>query len=325
MYRHGETDTNDRLPAPTVAHDHLLAVIATQSAIHAGSVRLLDVGCGEGRFIDYVLTQFASLRPDLNIECHGFDVNDSGMMGEGLQDRLVGTLQRTHPHVNWSERIAVIRSSDAWPYPDSFFDIIVSNQVLEHVTDHDLFFKESYRTLKDGGYAVHLAPLRHCLYEPHIGLPLFHHLNNHDLRVSYVRMATRLGLKKQFERTAGTRSSVDEFSERESDVMREFTNYLSVAELYHLGKRNHLRTSLRYTPEYYRAKLRKMAGQPALRRYKRHGNVVATWLSASLLKYVASVTVFQEKKPVMSMPPLVDHSPRCDVTPTTREEPRSER
>jgi SAM-dependent methyltransferase len=304
MYRHGETGTDDRRPSSPVAYDHLLAVIATQSASHEGCIRLLDAGCGEGGFLEHLLTQFASLRPDLGVECHGFDVDDSGMMGEGLQERLVGSLQRSHPHVDWNERITVISSSDAWPYPDDFFDIIVSNQVLEHVTDHDFFFKESYRTLKDGGYAVHLAPLKHCLYEPHIHLPLFHHLNNHDLRVSYVRAATRWGFKKQFERAEGTRTSVAEFSERESDVMREFTNYLSVAELYRLGSRNHLRTSLRYTHEYYRAKLRKMSGRPAVRRYQQHGNAAATWLLASLLKYVASVTVFQEKKRVPSLPPL---------------------
>jgi SAM-dependent methyltransferase len=305
MHRHSEIGTNGGRRSAPVAYDHLLAVIATQSAIHEGTVRLLDAGCGEGGFLDHVLTQFALLRPNLSLECHGFDVDDSGMMGDGLQERLVGGLQRAHHHVDWNERITVISSSDGWPYPDDFFDIIVSNQVLEHVTDHDLFFKESHRTLKDGGYAVHLAPLRHCLYEPHIHLPLFHHLNNHDLRVSYVRAATRWGLKNQFERAADTRTSVAEFSERESDVMREFTNYLSVRELYQLGKRNHLRTSLRYTQEYYRAKLRKMGGRPAVRRYDQRGNVAVTWLLASLLKYVASVTVFQEKKRVTSMPPLV--------------------
>ena len=216
---------------------------------------------------------------------------------------MIGGLGQAHPDVDWGSRITVIHSSDSWPYPDNFFDVIVSNQVLEHVADHDLFFSETYRTLSDGGYAAHLAPLHHCLYEPHIRLPLFHHLNNHDLRVRYVRAMTRLGLKTQFERLPDACTGVEEFSEREADVMREFTNYLSTAQVYRLGKRHHLRTSFRYTHEYYRAKLRKICNRPPVRSYRRDGNVAAAWLAASLLKYIASVTVFLEKKSVTSSPP----------------------
>jgi len=303
--RHVHTGHTERR-SQSVAYDHLLAIIATQSPVQAGTLRLLDAGCGEGRFLDYLLTELASLRPNVTAECYGFDVNDSGMMGEGLRERLVDGLQRSHPRVDWSHRITVITSSERWPYPDDFFDVIVSNQVLGHVADHERFFRESHRTLKEGGYAAHVAPLKHCLYEPHIQLPLFHRLNNHDLRVTYLRVMTRWGIKRRFERTSDTHSGIVEFSERESDVMREFTNYLSVAELYRLGKRHHLRTSLRYTHEYYRAKWRKTRGRPAAHQYNANGNVVVAWLLASFLKYIASVTVFQEKKTPTAMPPLVE-------------------
>jgi SAM-dependent methyltransferase len=288
----------------TVGYEHLLAVICTQAATSTGTLRLLDAGCGEGRFLAFLAARLAELRPDLRVECYGFDVDDSGMMGEGLEERLIGGLGQAHPDVDWGTRITVIHSSDSWPYPDDFFDVIVSNQVLEHVSDHDLFFSETYRTLSDGGYAAHLAPLQHCLYEPHIRLPLFHRLNNHDLRVRYVRAMTRLGLKKPFERLPDAHTNIEEFSEREADVMREFTNYLSTAQVYRLGKRHHLRTSFRYTHEYYCAKLRKICNRPPVRSYRRDGNVAAAWLAASLLKYIASVTVFLEKKSVTSSPPL---------------------
>jgi SAM-dependent methyltransferase len=287
----------------SVGYDHLLAIICTQAAMSTGTMRLLDAGCGEGKLLTYLTARLGQLRPDLRVECYGFDVDDSGMRGEGLEERLIRGLGQTHPEVDWGGRVTVIHSSDAWPYPDDFFDVIVSNQVLEHVWDHELFFSETYRTLKDGGYAAHLAPLRHCLYEPHIRLPLFHRLNNHDLRVSYVRAMTLLGFKKQFERLPDTHTGIDEFSAREADVMREFTNYLSGAQLYRLGKRHHLRTSFRYTHEYYRAKFRKMLGLPPVRSYRWDGGVLLEWLATSLLKYVASVTVFLEKKAVISAPP----------------------
>jgi ubiquinone/menaquinone biosynthesis C-methylase UbiE len=40
------------------------------------------------------------------------------------------------------------------PIKDNFFDVIISNRVIEHLVDVDLFVEEIYRILKPGGYAV---------------------------------------------------------------------------------------------------------------------------------------------------------------------------
>ena len=36
-------------------------------------------------------------------------------------------------------------SRDKWPFEDNEFDVVVSNQVLEHMTNTDHFFEEFYR------------------------------------------------------------------------------------------------------------------------------------------------------------------------------------
>jgi methionine biosynthesis protein MetW len=41
-----------------------------------------------------------------------------------------------------------------WPYPDERFDLLISNQVIEHVDDPDHFVSESARILRPGGTAV---------------------------------------------------------------------------------------------------------------------------------------------------------------------------
>jgi SAM-dependent methyltransferase len=43
---------------------------------------------------------------------------------------------------------------DRWPYDDGTFDVVVSNQVIEHVSDTDRFVAESFRVLRPGGYTV---------------------------------------------------------------------------------------------------------------------------------------------------------------------------
>lgn len=40
------------------------------------------------------------------------------------------------------------------PYEDNHFDIIHANQVIEHLSDIDMFVAEIYRSLKPGGYVI---------------------------------------------------------------------------------------------------------------------------------------------------------------------------
>jgi SAM-dependent methyltransferase len=44
--------------------------------------------------------------------------------------------------------------SQPFPYEDESFDLVVSNQVIEHVVDTDNFVREAFRVLKPGGRAV---------------------------------------------------------------------------------------------------------------------------------------------------------------------------
>jgi ubiquinone/menaquinone biosynthesis C-methylase UbiE len=55
-------------------------------------------------------------------------------------------------------------------FPDSKFDVIICNHVLEHIENDKLAMKELFRVLKPGGWAVLLVPIdknRTITYEDH--------------------------------------------------------------------------------------------------------------------------------------------------------------
>jgi len=58
------------------------------------------------------------------------------------------------------------------PWPDGTFDLIISDQVFEHVIEQEQAFREIYRVLKPGGVSVHVIPAKWQVIEPHIKVPL---------------------------------------------------------------------------------------------------------------------------------------------------------
>ena len=85
-------------------------------------------------------------------------------------------------------------------------------------------------------------------------------------------------------------------SGREADVMRDFTNYVSQREVYRLGKKAKMRTSFRYTQEYYYRKLCSVAHVQPRFRYRRDRFVLLDFVAVLVCRYMAAVTLFLEKR-----------------------------
>jgi SAM-dependent methyltransferase len=44
-------------------------------------------------------------------------------------------------------------------FPDEFFDVVITQDVMEHVFHPDRVYQEIYRTLRPGGFYIHTAPI----------------------------------------------------------------------------------------------------------------------------------------------------------------------
>lgn len=102
--------------------------------------RVLEVGCGEGRFR-------ANL--DQRNEYWGLEpVPAAAEIARGVLDHvLVGT---------YEQRVEAL--------PAQYFDLVICNDVIEHMTDHDYFFQSIQSKLSPGGVLVASIPnVRHVL------------------------------------------------------------------------------------------------------------------------------------------------------------------
>lgn len=97
------------------------------------NAKVLDVGCGDG---------LKTIKFKKAIGCGKI----AGI--DGLSGRLAAAKKRG------VDQTTVVNLEKKWPFRNSTFDVIISNQVIEHIADTDNFIKEIRRLLKPGGYCV---------------------------------------------------------------------------------------------------------------------------------------------------------------------------
>ncbi len=124
----------------------------TESLISSGE-RVLDVGCGEGSMLRRLSPRFKEL--------YGLDVSSTAI--QEAQEKK----EQMCPEEASKFKFTLGNADNSLPFPDNFFDAIISIAAMEHI--YDLFFLvgEMYRVLKPNGYVVvevpNIAYLKHRL------------------------------------------------------------------------------------------------------------------------------------------------------------------
>lgn len=285
-------------PPESITHLHLLSVLAAEIKARGSdgtpAIRILDAGCGSGHLDTFLYGNLVVLFPGLRFEIYGYDVGDHGVQPDNFIIKTLDWCCGRFPEIPWRDRFKLILQDQQWPYENDFFDFVISNQVLEHVLNHDHFFSEHYRVLKCHGSGVHLFPLKHYVYEGHLLLPFVHRISDWNLLKSYIRLLSRAGLGKYSKRGP---VSIEDFSEKHADYMTFRVNYLKKGELFEKVRRAQLRPSLKYTSDFYFHKLRSVLGlgQAVDLKGKRDSGF-SCWLLSNIFKYISSITLFVEKE-----------------------------
>jgi SAM-dependent methyltransferase len=120
-----------------------IVAILKQHKQNLDRTRILDIGTGAG-YIAYELSKVAK-------EVDSTDIVDDRKIKDGYTQKIV--------------------SDETLPYKDRVFDIVITNHVLEHVTDQDKHFAEIARVLKDDGIVYLASPNKWWFTDPHYRLP----------------------------------------------------------------------------------------------------------------------------------------------------------
>jgi SAM-dependent methyltransferase len=139
------------------------------------SGRVLDYGCGQGTTVEILRAR--------KVSAYGCDVFYDG---GNYRQRVDAALLR--------EGIVRHMTDDRIPFSDGFFDVVVSNQVFEHVPDLHAVLAEISRVLRPGGVLLSLFPDASCWREGHCGVPFLHWFKAQSaLRVYYATSLRLLG------------------------------------------------------------------------------------------------------------------------------------
>lgn len=120
-------------------------------------LKILDLGCGAGGV------------------CVSFANRNNQVVGLDLDEKLINL---TKINVKDSEEnfppnggVSEIRASGInLPFEDGTFDLVVCNDVIEHLDKQKELISEIYRVLKEGGYLYLTTPNKRYLVESHTGI-----------------------------------------------------------------------------------------------------------------------------------------------------------
>jgi SAM-dependent methyltransferase len=199
------------LPARIEMNDRVRHQRAILESLHgplAPGTRVLDFGCGDGN----------SVRAwrDQGFDARGCDValHDDAASRQMQDAGLLLPISLDPSGNSGAYRL---------PFADQSFDVVVSDEVFEHVQNYAAAISEVHRVLRPGGCSLHLFPTRWAPIEPHVHVPLGGVFRSRP----WLLLWALLGVRNPFQKGRPAREVVAaNFS-----YLRAHTNYLSTAQI----------------------------------------------------------------------------------------------
>lgn len=138
--------------------------------------RILDYGCGAGEVVCDLVEK--------GLDAYGVDVFYGGAADLATVE-CTGLLGTRILHIPEGETT----------FPDDHFDVVMCDQVFEHIASFDETLREITRILKPDGVFINVFPTAEVWREGHTGVPFIHRFNRTSpARLPYTRVLRTCGL-----------------------------------------------------------------------------------------------------------------------------------
>lgn len=121
----------------------ILAQYALDIAADKTQLRILDIGLGSGKDLINIRKKCLEAQPGLKLELFGLECYPPNIEAARKQGIMVSSVN--------------IENQD-FPFENGFFDIVLSNQTLEHTKEVYWIFSEISRVLKPHGFVLSGVP-----------------------------------------------------------------------------------------------------------------------------------------------------------------------
>ncbi len=181
----------------------LRRILADLGTPMRSDMKVMDFGCGQGGLVRAALAQ--------GFDAYGCDLYSGEYHPSWNAEWDAGRDPGRPRHdagrdaMGGRGRIRAIRAPYVLPFEDASIDVIVSDQVFEHVLNYPEAIAELHRVMRPGGCFLHVFPSRYALIEGHIFVPLTTVFRPRW----WLWIWALLGVRNEFQRGLSARETVD--------------------------------------------------------------------------------------------------------------------
>lgn len=206
---------HERMQAPIPPPAYLRRFLESVEISKKGDTRILDVGCGRGDTVAWLLHR--------GFDAYGVDISE---------EYLIQGKHYLQDHGFDPDRLRLVGNDGSFPFESGSFGLLFSDQVIEHVPALVPFVSEIARVALQGSRGLHIFPARWRPLEVHLRMPLVHWLPKGRARALAINVALRchLGARYFEDLTLEDRVRIfTQFSERQTFYrpLREVTDCLA--------------------------------------------------------------------------------------------------
>lgn len=155
--------------------------------------RVLDWGCGRGITVASLLK--------FGFDAYGVEIDPVVLK---QSQTLFDDFAWNHP-----DRMKLIGQKNKTEFPSDYFDLIISDQVFEHVENIEDLAKEMHRISKPGATLIHRWPAKYSILEPHLRMPFVHWLPKNRIRKGFIFANLLFGNNPGWNQSASLRAQTN--------------------------------------------------------------------------------------------------------------------